>query len=403
MERASFLQKLREVRASVSSNVNSGDTALLELNAVPLHEQVLNDKRLATYFGDITVGNSQTFKMLFDTGSCEFWVPGPHCKDFTNAERCSKHALFDPKRSPTYKPFPNEQKLTISYLSGKVEGALGHDVVGLGPLKVTHQSFGAADQIDVPLLDDVDWDGIIGLAYPNPKLTKEGVMPLFDTIMTRKLLKNNIFSYYIGNKGGAVTFGGVDSKYLSVGPGSNPLGSFTYAQVTNKGYWTIEIQDIELQYGSAPATSTGVCNSKPNKRCTAIVDTGTYLIYGPGADVKGTLGTISINSCEDLVKLPTVIYVLYAGDGSQPARLRLKPQDYTLEFQVPKDSSQVIDCGQPSNAAQCKRDCVVGIAPDGNEPDWTLGQVFLKSFYTVFDRDLDRIGFARANPDVSVN
>jgi hypothetical protein len=119
--------------------------------------------------------------------------------------------------------------------------------------------------------------------------------------------------------------------------------------------------------------------------------------------VKGTLGTIAINSCEDLVKLPTVIFVLYAGEGNKPARLRLKPQDYTLEFQVAKDSSQELDCGEPSNAAQCQRDCVVGIAPDGNEPDWTLGQVFLKSFYTVFDRDLDRIGFARANPDIRVN
>merc|ERR1712025_1355771 len=100
--------------------------------------------------------------------------------------------------------------------------------------------------------------------------------------MSRKLLKNNIFSYYLGNHGGAVTFGGVDSKYMAASPGSNPLGSFTYAKVTDRGYWSIEIHDIELQYGNSPATSTGVCKSKANQRCKAIVDTGTYLIYGPG-------------------------------------------------------------------------------------------------------------------------
>ena len=39
-------------------------------------------------------------------------------------------------------------------------------------------------------------------------------------------------------------------------------------------------------------------------------------------------------------------------------------------------------------------ECVVGVSPD-KDTIWTLGQVFLRSFYTVFDRDADRIGFAR--------
>ncbi len=41
-----------------------------------------------------------------------------------------------------------------------------------------------------------------------------------------------------------------------------------------------------------------------------------------------------------------------------------------------------------------KDECVTGISPD-RDVIWTLGQVFLRSFYTVFDRDLNRIGFAR--------
>ena len=40
---------------------------------------------------------------------------------------------------------------------------------------------------------------------------------------------------------------------------------------------------------------------------------------------------------------------------------------------------------------------MIGIGPD-NDPGWTLGQVFLRSFYTVFDRDTDRVGFIRNNP-----
>jgi len=29
---------------------------------------------------------------------------------------------------------------------------------------------GMANQVDIPLLDDVIWDGILGLAYPNSNL-----------------------------------------------------------------------------------------------------------------------------------------------------------------------------------------------------------------------------------------
>lgn len=64
---------------------------------MPLHQQVIANKRLATYYGDVGIGVSssdcaelrnnpqskmqtQVFKMLFDTGSCEFWIPNQGCK-----------------------------------------------------------------------------------------------------------------------------------------------------------------------------------------------------------------------------------------------------------------------------------------------------------------------------------
>ena len=121
-------------------------------------------------------------------------------------------------------------------------------------------------------------------------------------------------------------------------------------------------------------------------------------------------------------QLPTVVFELYAGEGEKPAKLKLHPHDYVLEFTVPVEASTAfleeglsaakmhlethadIDCVDPTNRAdntKCKRDCVIGIAPD-NDPGWTFGQVFLRSFYTVFDRTegSERVGFLRNDPRI---
>eukprot|EP00941_MAST-03F_sp_MAST-3F-sp1_P005790 g5790.t1 len=418
-ERDQFLKELKVVQMQMreTSLLESGETE------VPLKQQVLNEKRLATYYGAIKIGK-QDFNVLFDTGSCEFWIPSVKCEDHTTPKsRCDNHNKFDPAVSSAnggeYAPFKEGKKLSIQYLSGNVEGLLATDLIECGPLHVSKQVFGVADLIEVPLLDSVVWDGIVGLAYPNPSLTEQGISPLFDNIMKQHLVEHNVFAYYLGINGGAVTFGGVDPKYIgetmevSTADKSDSeeveeeteshtvtkkRAFFNYAEVTDKGYWTIDIIDVELRGSDGVERSTGVCSKRPNGRCKGIVDTGTYLIYGPSEQVQGPLDELQLNGCGDISSLPVVTFVMYAGEDAEPARISLHPHDYTLEFRVPEEDG--IDCNDPehrSNESSCRPDCVMGIAPD-NDTGWTFGQVFLRSFYTVFDRDKDRIGFVRANP-----
>jgi len=454
-DKMQFLRQLKLLQIQMKELYASAeDESFLQEDFVTkLTQQVLPEKRLATYYGEITFGegeHTQTFPMLFDTGSCEFWVPSKGCEEKTDPTRCGKHHLYDPDKSTTYEAF-GDKVMSIKYLSGAVEGPLAKDVVNIGDsLKVRDQVFGMAKQVDVPLLDEVVWDGIIGLAYPNEDLSRQGILPLFDNMMqTDGLLDSKVFSYYLGIRGGAMTFGGIDERFMmdlsgsrdrkkvsspkpavsttkgvmlatpataapavllevdrkldasaeddimaNVPPPPAPKSSadagapksFLYAKVTDKGYWTIEIVDILLQGDTdEKPISTGACRDRPNGRCTAIVDTGTYLIYGPQDQVTNKLSSVVINSCDDVKDLPKLIFVLYAGEDAEPARLTLHPHDYTLEFRVGESES----------------DCVLGIGPD-NDDGWTFGQVFLRSFYTVFDRELDQIGFARANPRAEV-
>ena len=42
---------------------------------------------------------------------------------------------------------------------------------------------GVANQVDIPLLDEVIWDGILGLAYPNMSLRRLGTKTLMENVM----------------------------------------------------------------------------------------------------------------------------------------------------------------------------------------------------------------------------
>lgn len=220
-------------------------SSFLEEKDISLHQQVLAQKRLATYYGDINVGygrngdpsQSQTFKMLFDTGSCEFWIPSDVC----NTSRCLSHTRYS--KSQSFNPYRNS-KMAIQYLSGKVEGIMATESIGLGDLIIPNQVIGVAKEVNIPLLDEVIWDGILGLAYPNKNLKKQGIKPLFDNIIYQNLLKNrseaNQFAYYLGHDNGSITFGGADMKF------KNDINEeFKWAPITEKNYWTITLLDIK--------------------------------------------------------------------------------------------------------------------------------------------------------------
>lgn len=119
--------------------------------------------------------------------------------------------------------------------------------------------------------------------------------------------------------------------------------------------------------------------------CKSIIDTGTYLIYGPSDQLQTFLADMTIKGCEEKHKLPNLGFMFkgYSKNGKDTAfELILTPDDYVLEFEV-----------------DGKNDCVVGIGSDNEDSGWTLGQVFLKTYYTVFDRDSEAIGFVKSNPN----
>ncbi|NWV04597.1 CATE protein, partial [Ptilonorhynchus violaceus] len=369
MRRRSLRKLLRERgqlshlwKAQELDSVDSEDCA-----AFPESNEPLVNYLDMEYFGQISIGTPpQNFTVVFDTGSSNLWVPSVYCV----SKACAEHTRFQPTQSSTYQVIGTP--FSIQYGTGSLTGIIGSDQVVIEGLVVSNQQF--AESISEPgkAFLDAAFDGILGLAYPS--LAVDGVTPVFDNMMDQNLVELPIFSVYMSSnpessQGGELLFGGFDTSRFT--------GRLNWVPVTQQGYWQIQLDNIQL--GGTVAFCAGGCQ--------AIVDTGTSLITGPHKDIKELqklIGAVSVDGeyaveCSNLDVMPDLTFTI----NGLP--YTLSAQAYTL-----------MEYGDGITF------CISGFQgndiPPPTGPLWILGDVFIRQFYSVFDRGNNRVGLAPAVP-----
>ncbi|CAF1525259.1 unnamed protein product [Rotaria magnacalcarata] len=235
--------------------------AKISLATSSVNENLTNE--LDAYFiGTISIGTPpQNFRIDFDTGSSDLWVPSSQCRS-----SCNGFNKYNSAESTTY--VANGKKFSISYGDGSsASGILSVDVVTINGVAVKNQTFAECTYL-VGMTGDIN-DGILGLAFPS--LTSDGEKPFFYNMWSQGLIPEATFSFYLNpdtsaTSGGELIFGGADpSKYT---------GSITYISVSLEGYWEFPIASVSV--GSTIVSSSTY----------AIADTGTTLIIGPTAQIN---------------------------------------------------------------------------------------------------------------------
>jgi cathepsin D len=321
------------------------------------------------YYGPITIGTpDQDFQVIFDTGSSNLWIPSSKCSLLDIA--CRLHNKYNDKDSSTY--VANGTTFAIQYGSGAVSGFISQDYVTVAGLTINNQQFGEATSEPGLAFVETKADGILGLAFDS--ISVDHVTPFWYNLLSQGLVSNSLFSFWLdknpaGSSGGELVFGDVDSTLFT--------GDFFYQPLSAELWWEFRLDDFQLGGANLSFCPAGGCN--------AICDTGTSLIAGPSASITALntkLGATiakgeAMFDCSTISSLPTVNIVI----GGHA--FALTPSDYVL---------QISSLGQTI--------CLSGFQgidlPANVGPLFILGDVFISTYYTVFDYGNQRLGWATA-------
>lgn len=336
----------------------------------------LKNIRNTQYVGEIGIGEPpQPLSVIFDTGSSNLWVTSSLCESYV----CLRHRRYDHDSSSTYKEVGYEIEVTFG--TGQINGFISRDTFTLGSMKVRGQNFGEITSELGAVFYNTNFSGIMGLGFPS--LSAYDFTPVFDNIMAQGLLSASMFSFYLSKSPES------DDSALFFGPPNNRFfrGNLSWMPVARLLYWEVRLMDVEVN-----GERMHFCDNHYDG-CKVVFDTGTSLITGPRDDIIRLLLRIGDDTdCSRTHELPNITLVL----GGY--RFTLTPEEYVLKKNYIATRGGMTFLRSP----RCKIGVMPLDVPPPRGPLWVLGDIFLRYFYTVFDRDNKRIGIAKAvHPDPS--
>jgi len=327
----------------------------------------ISDYQNAQFYGPIKIGG-QTFKVIFDTGSANVWVPGKKCGFLT----CWAHPRFHEEKSKTFERDGREYK--VQYGSGPVEGVFGKDTVTVGSIDVKGQLFAEVTKVSFGPLNVAfaagKFDGLMGLGFKS--ISQYQIPTPFEAMIEQKLIDEPVFAFYLQqdpSQAGELVFGGIDRSHFS--------GELVDVPLTSETYWQVSLD--AMSFGGQAVISSAQ---------KAIIDSGTSLLAGPKEQVAALAQKVGATSvagkeyvvdCAKKASLPALSVTLGGHEFT------LTADDYLLQV-----------------SGQCLF-AFTGIdVPPPHGPLWIMGDVFMRKYYCVFDYGNKRMRIAPVAQKTSV-
>ncbi|SAM04843.1 hypothetical protein [Absidia glauca] len=326
------------------------------------------------YLIDVSVGSPpQAFTLLLDTGSSASWVSSYGCGRF-----CGFPArTLQPSKSGSFKS--TSMLFTVTYGQGYSHGVFAQDTFNVRGVDVPDVYFGLSFANDGELTDaGAGPDALSKYNNPDGKTLPTLVTSMFD----HGIITKNVFSIYfhpVSNDtaiwespiNGDITFGGVNKTTLK--------SDIVYAPVTKNH----DLQASKQGYAHNKSLSIGNHTVKLAKPLTALVDTGSTLIYLPATMIRQIFSKVDgfrranglyAVPCNTTQAKPVTFHV----NGNA---LVLNPEDYIIR--------------RGKLASSANNMCSTYFMDSPPNFGAILGYGFLQQFVTVFDNESRQIGFGQ--------
>jgi len=385
-------------------------TTIAETNVIIVPLQRVTRGSVSDYVVDVkfeSSNGSQTLQVVVDTGSSVLAVaasPSLPGNSFYSGGQCDGASVF------------------FDYAAGKMNGNVCNippeATVSLGGLAAGKPSFMgikewaptndtiavAGESLPSPIHEPVILSnlsrGILGMAFESlsaamdPAFTANRVAPLFDSISEGNNMSNIFGLQYCGSAGGRMTLGGVDQTLFT--------GTIQYTPITCRTLFCVNITRVGTSISGMLSVDTYYGKENPFSPGT-FVDSGSpylQLEFDAYANISAVINQRAIalgiaNPSDSVVSMGCSFKAWQQLNFSSCACVTQADVPHLPEIWLELSGGVILKIPSskylaPQSGSKCMAVLVTAEILGGG----VIGVPALESYYTVFDKDHSRVGFA---------
>lgn len=310
------------------------------------------------FAAEITIGRTQTFDVVLDTGSVNLWVAGINSNDTAEIRR-----HYDPDKSETKSK--TSETFEVEYGTGKSAGVYYTDLISFITSETHDIKFGVASQT---YFDVEGADGIMGLArhYSDKQFSKIWMMASKGAISSKsfsfKFISEESVEMYLGDEHS-------DFQQENNTVQCKLLNDGTYQKLL----WTCRLYQFGL-YSKSNITK----NATTSCGYPFLFDTGSNVMMLPLETLEQLANDLSRFNCRKYYNTEDKDYRIACEDKNNLPNFMIEVGDHFILL----DSSEMYYMNKDDNG---NIEYVFKITFQKNLPIALIGQPFFKLFHTKFD------------------